>query len=252
MVSERENIFLSVWNTVSDRFSAAVRSPSGELVSRVPARPGTSTTVNLIFERAEVTIEYYFPVEGSGSQLTVVRIQNATPGIWTVTLYGDIVLDGTYHAWLPLTGFVAPDTEFLTSSPYYTVTVPSTAVGIISCGAYDNNNLSLYLNSSWGPSRLGSIRPDFVAPGVGVGGYFPYGFGTLSGTSVAAAITAGACAQLMQWGIVEGNEPTMSTYQIRAYLIRGCTRTTALTYPNEQWGYGTLNLLRTFDEMREQ
>ena len=245
------DVWLSVWNTVADRLSLSVRSPTGELVGRVPARPGVTTEVKLILENTRIQIEYLFPVEGSGSQLTVVRILGATPGIWTVTLHGDIILDGSYHAWLPMAGFVSPTVEFLTASPSYTVTVPSTAVGVICCGAYNSANGSIWPASSWGPARSGVQLPDLTAPGVAVGGYWPYGYGTLTGTSAAAAVLAGVCALMLQWGVVEGNDPSMSTYQIRAYLIRGALRTPALSYPNEQWGYGTVQLMQSFHLMRE-
>ena len=245
------DVYLAIWNTISDRFSAAVRSPSGELVGRIPARSGNMTEVKLILERTKVQVEYHFPVEGSGGQLTVVRILDATPGIWTVTLYGDIVLDGGYHAWLPMTGFVSPTVEFLSASPDYTITVPATATGPICCGAYNSANQSIYPRSSRGPSRLGRILPDLVAPGVAVGGYYPYGYGTMTGTSAAAAVLSGACALLLQWGVVEGNDPAMSTYQTRAYLIRGCLRSPAMSYPNVQWGYGAIQLMQTFHLMRE-
>ena len=245
------DVWLSVWNTVADRLSLSVRSPTGELVGRVPARPGVTTEVKLILENTRIQIEYLFPVEGSGSQLTVVRILGATPGIWTVTLHGDIILDGSYHAWLPMAGFVSPTVEFLTASPSYTVTVPSTAVGVICCGAYNSANGSIWPASSWGPARSGVQLPDLTAPGVAVGGYWPYGYGTLTGTSAAAAVLSGVCALKLQWGVVEGNDPSMSTYQIRAYLIRGALRTPALSYPNEQWGYGTVQLMQSFHLMRE-
>lgn len=249
--SRAGNVCLSIWNSVSDRFSVSVRSPSGELISRIPAKAGTEFNSRLVLEPTQINVQYHFPLEGSGGQLTFLRIINSTPGIWTITLHGDIVLDGTYHAWLPLTGFVCPTVEFLSSTPYYTVTVPSTAVGIICCGAYDSVKNSLYLRSSWGPTRISLMAPDLVAPGVDIGGYFPYGFGAASGTSAATAVTAGACALLLQWGVVEGNDVALSTYQIRAYLIRGCVRSDAIVYPNEQWGYGALNLMQTFSLMRE-
>lgn len=245
------DICLSIWNTVADRFSVSLRSPTGELISRVPARPNVLMEVTLVLEKTRVTIEYHFPVEGSGGQLTIIRILGASPGLWTIKLHGDIVLDGSFHAWLPMTGFVSPTVEFLSASPYYTVTVPSTASGVITCGAYSSVDLSLYLQSSWGPSRSGKPLPDLVAPGVNVGGYFPDGFGVMSGTSVSTAITAGACALMLQWGVAEGNDVAMSTHQVRAYLIRGCLRNDSLSYPNEQLGYGTLNLMQTFHLMRE-
>jgi subtilisin family serine protease len=95
------------------------------------------------------------------------------------------------------------------------------------------------------------MAPDLVAPGVDVGGFYPSGHGIMSGTSVAAAITTGASALLLQWGIVNKNDITLSTYQIRAYLIRGCNRSEGIKYPNPQTGYGALNLIQTFQFMRE-
>jgi len=245
------SIFISLWNVASDRLSVSVRSPTGELVGRVPAISGTYYEQKLKLEKSLVSIAYYFPVEGSGAQLTRIRLINATPGIWTIIVRGDIVLDGTYHAWLPLTGLVSPNVEFLTPTPNVTVVVPATAFGIISCGAYDSNTNSLFIRSSWGPTRAPTIAPSLVAPGVNVGGVYPNGYGTMDGTSVSTAITAGASALLLQWGIVDQNEVAMSTYQIKAYLIRGCNRSENLNYPNPQWGFGSLNLMQTFNLMRE-
>lgn len=245
------NIAIGIWNTISDKISLSVRSPTGEMVGRVPSKPGAVSRSKLILEKSVVQVEYYFPYESTGSQLSVVNIYSATPGIWTITLYGDIILNGTFHAWLPLTGFVSPTVEFLSATPYYTVTCPSTMFGSINCGAYDNTTGSLFSDSSWGPTRLERMAPDMVAPGVQVGGIYPSGPGTMSGTSVASAITAGACALMMQWGVVEKNDVALSTYQIRAYLIRGCNRSPTMIYPNTQWGYGTLNLIQTFNLMRE-
>jgi hypothetical protein len=236
---------------VSDKFSVSVRSPTGELVARTPPVSGRVTEAGLILERARISIVSFFPVERSGGQLTTVKLINATPGIWTITVYGDIVLDGTIHAWLPMTGFVSPGVEFLKATPNYTITVPATMVGSLCCGAYDSVNNTLYSQSSWGPTRAPHMAPDLVAPGVNVGGYYPSGYGTMSGTSVAAAITAGACALMLQWGIVNKNDLALSTFQIRAFLIRGCSRSETIDYPSTSWGYGSLNLLQTFQFMRE-
>lgn len=251
VTEESSSIFISLWNTVSDKISVSIRSPTGELVERQPPVPDSITLNHLVFEPSVIRVAYYFPLEGSGGQLTTVRVENATPGIWTIIVHGDIILNGTVHAWLPLTGLTQPGVEFLTPNPYYTVTVPSTATNCISCGAYNFTNNSLYPNSSWGPTRMERLVPHLVAPGVNVGGIYPTGYGTMSGTSVAAAITAGACALMLDWGVVQGNDTAISTYQIRAYLIRGCSRNPNMTYPNTQWGYGSLDLMETFNLMRE-
>ena len=251
VTQESSNMSVAIWNTIADKMSVSIRSPTGEMISRIPPKSGDENNTNLIFEHSSVRVAYFYPLEGSGGQLTFVRVINATPGIWTITVYGDIILDGTFHAWLPLTGFVSPGVEFLSPNPYYTVTVPSTAMGIICCGAYDSFNNSLYSNTSWGPTRINLMAPDLVAPGTNVAGIYPTGAGTMNGTGVATAITAGACALMMQWGVVQGNNMAFSTYQIQAYLIRGCKRNSTMLYPNTQWGYGSLDLMQTFNLMRE-
>jgi hypothetical protein len=56
---------------------------------------------------------------------------------------------------------------------------------------------------------------------------------------------------MLQWGIVDKNDVALSTFQIRAFLIRGCSRSETIDYPDTSWGYGSLNLLQTFQFMRE-
>lgn len=216
------DLFIMITNRICDRISASVRSPSGELVSRVPSKSGTTSTTQLVLERSEVSITYFYPLDGSGDQVTIVRIRNATAGVWAITVYGDIIINGRIDAWLPLTGFVSPNIEFLSSNPYSTITSPATAYGSIRCGAYNSFRDSLYPNSSWGPTRSEPNVPDLVAPGYQIGGFYPTGYGTMDGTSVATAIVSGACASMLQWGIIEGNDLGFSTPLIKAYLIRGC------------------------------
>ena len=74
---------------------------------------------------------------------------------------------------------------------------------------------------------------------------------TVSGSSVATAVTSGCCALLLQWGIVEGNLKNLYPTEIRSYLIRGTTMRMGDRYPNEEWGYGTLNIKGVFDSIRE-
>jgi len=242
------DIYLSLWNNGVDRLAVSVTSPTGELVPRVPVRAGANYFADLVFERARVSIEYYLPV--SGGQFTRIKIVHPTPGIWTITIHGEVIINGTYHLWLPITGFIDPNIKFLSPSPNYTIVAPATASGIITCGAYDRRNNSLYAASSWGPTRLASISPDLVAPGVNVDGIYPTGYGQMSGTSVSAAITTGACALMLQWGIVHKGDPSLSTNSISSRLMRGSIRDISMEYPNVQWGYGKLNLYNALDIIR--
>ena len=250
-VPENSNSFmLHIYANTPDRLSVSLRSPVGEVVPRAIARTGSITTTNLILERARTVVSYYFPIAISGVQLIAVRIIFPTPGIWDVTLHGDIIIDGRFNAWLPITGLLSPGIRFLTPDPFTTVTVPSTSNGGITIGAYDDKNNSLYVSSSWGPSRILHQKPDFVAPGVDVSGIYPMGNGKMTGTSVAAAITTGACALFLQWGIVDRNDISLNTNRIRSSLIRGCRREPNVRYPSFEWGFGKLDLLNTFMQFR--
>lgn len=243
------SIYLTIINQVTDQISVSIVSPSGEKISRIPVRPGAVINTNLVYEKSKISIEYFYPITRASLQITIVRIQNAAPGIWTIIANGDIIANGRFDAYLPLTGLGYPGVKFMSPDPYYTIVCPATSQSTITVGAYNNNDNSLYVNSSWGPTLTPLNSPDFVAPGVNVNGIYPTGYGTMTGTSVAAAITTGAAALMMQWGIVEGNYTSLSTNQIKGFLIRGCIREEYMTYPNYQWGYGKLDLHNTFSQM---
>jgi hypothetical protein len=68
-----------MWNYASDRLSVGIRSPTGEVISRVPAKAQSTFETRLILEKASIFIEYEYPMRGSGSQNTVIKILNATP-----------------------------------------------------------------------------------------------------------------------------------------------------------------------------
>ena len=68
----------------------------------------------------------------------------------------------------------------------------------------------------------------------------------MNGTSAAAAITAGAAALMMEWGVVKKNREILSTIEVKQLLIRGADRSGNDLYPNRSWGYGTLNLYGAF------
>ena len=94
-------------------------------------------------------------------------------------------------------------------------------------------------------------KPDLVAPAVGVlttsvGG----GYSSFTGTSVAAPFVTGATAMMMQWGIVQGNDPFLYGERVKAYLKSGARRLSNITYPNNRWGYGSLCLLDTLGQLR--
>ena len=238
---------MSIWALAPDRLSVSLTSPLGEVVERSPFATHERRRVNFVLTPTTIDIRYDFPYPLNGSQLIRIIFRNPTPGLWRIRVYGDLILEGTFHAWLPVSQFVQQDTVFLNSTTANTVTIPATSRSVISCGAYNGADRSMFISSGRGPALSGKQCPDLCAPGVNVGGVLPDNqTGRMTGTSVATAITAGAAALLMQWGIVQGNDRFLNTQTMRSYLILGCTQSPGIQYPDALRGYGELNLINSF------
>ena len=249
---------LELWTADADTYTVGFISPSGERISRIPIIANNETSIPFLLDASTITVNYQLIEAESGSQLIFMRFETPAAGIWTVRVYNTQRFTGTFHMWLPVTGMISDETVFLRPDPYSTITVPGNSRLPITVGAYDAANGGIYIHSSRGFTPNGYIKPELAAPGVDIlgpsvlrrpGTELP--MTTRTGTSAAAAITAGAAANLLSWGIVEGNYPTMSEASLKSYLIRGAQRNPALTYPNREFGYGTLDLFQTFLRLRE-
>ena len=241
-----EGFLLELWGNVPDVFTVSVRSPGGETIPPIRLGIQDSITYGFIYERTRITIAGTLVEPASGEEVVVLRVALPTPGIWTfqVEAVGDIY-NGTFHMWLPITQFMSAPAYFLEASPYITLTEPAMAKDVISVSTYNAANNSFYIDSGRGYSRIGLVTPDFAAPGVNMSTIR----GKETGSSLAAAITAGAVAQFMQWAVVDGNNRIVANREIKNYFIRGASRSADLTYPNREWGYGRLNVVGTFDAL---
>ena len=238
--------WLEIWGTLPDAFNLSLRTPGGENIPELRLGLQQSITYSLIYEKSRVTIDSTLVEENSGEELILVRIQDPTPGIWTfrISAIGRLH-NGSFHMWLPITEFLSAPVYFLNPDPSMTLTEPSMAPEVMSVSTYNAENNSFYAESGRGFGRTGQIRPDLSAPGVNVSTIR----GRRTGSSLAAAITAGAVAQFFQWAVIEGNNRLAESREIRSYFIRGAVRTPGLTYPNREWGYGRLNLEETFQAL---
>ena len=90
-----------------------------------------------------------------------------------------------------------------------------------------------------------------ITPGVNINSCAPGGgYSRRSGTSMAAPFVTGSAALLMEWGIIQGNDPYMYGEKLKAYLIDGARPLRIETvYPNRTLGYGALCLENTFRNM---
>ncbi|MCR1950997.1 S8 family serine peptidase [Clostridium sp. DSM 100503] len=235
-----------------DKVSLGVVSPSGEVVEKLTVRLNKVENISFVYEGTRMRISYIYPDPVTGDEIISVEARGLKEGIWQFRLYGDYIVDGRYWSWLPQRSLLDPDTKFLSPSQYTTLTVPGTSRGAIVAGFYNQNNNATVGQSGRGFTRDGRVKPDVAAGGINAVVTMPGG-GTrvVSGSSVSTAITAGCCALIMQWGVVDGNDPNLYATEIRTYLIRGTSMRVGDIYPNEQWGYGAVDMKGVFDSIRE-
>lgn len=238
---------IQLWKDFSDEFQIRLTAPSGESVFLNENYIGAYQT------RLDNTDLYWFFGEPSPYQifqeiyvemLPPAGQQTIAEGLWTLQLIPVNIRNGRFDLWLPSSASINPQTRFLIADPETSLTIPSTAFRPITVAAYDSNVNQLASFSGQGFTALSLTKPDLAAPGVNitsasVGG----GYNARSGTSMATPFVTGSAALLMQYGIVQGNDPFLYGQKIKAWLIRGARPLPALrTYPNPQIGWGVLCL----------
>lgn len=255
VVGNYENgINVQLWKDYADRYRVRLISPNGEEFSVDTGRPGKQT---YLLEQTRILLyngepapyltsqEIYFDFlpNGNGSYVN--------NGVWTFVLEPIETVTGNYTFYLPSGAARSGQTRFVRPSPHVTLTIPSTASKVITVGAYQTGLEAyadfsgrgyLYQDRLGGRTEGSFIKPDLVAPGVGIlaptrdGTYEP-----VTGTSFATPFVTGAAALLMQWGIAEGNDPYLYGEKVKAYLRKGATPIRGeREYPNERVGYGAL------------
>ena len=236
---------LEMWGNVTDTFYISIRSPGGETVQPTRIRSGRGGgSYGFVFEETRITIDSILVEHSTGEELIVMRFEAPTEGIWNIRVLAQgEVYNGVYHMWLPIRQFMTGEVYFLRPDPYITMTEPAFAENALSVSTYNDRNNSFYQESGRGFAKDERIKPDIAAPGVNISTIY----GTQTGGSLAAAITAGAVAQFMQWAVVEGKRPLVEGVEITSYFIRGASREGNLEYPNREWGYGSLNIAGTFE-----
>ena len=256
-IGEEKGLVIELWANSPEIYTVGFASPTGETIQRIPLSINSQTTVSFSLEPTTIDVAYSTTLGSQSSYLAFLRFQDPVPGIWRIRVYPTIVFSGVYHMWLPIEGFVSPDTYFLRSDPYTTIVTPGNADFPITVSTYNHLDGSLYIHSSRGYTRDGRIKPELAAPGVDV--YGPgissvpgdYPMRRMTGSSVAAAHVAGAAANIYSLQDPAASYPDIGSDLVKASLIRGADRNPNYIYPNQEWGYGTLNLYSAFLSLRE-
>lgn len=72
---------MELWTDVPNVLAATVISPSGEVTPVLPAREGSSTVYNFVFERTRLDVDYKLYAKGTHSQLIMFRFGAPAQGI---------------------------------------------------------------------------------------------------------------------------------------------------------------------------
>ena len=252
-VGEREAGFsMELWAADVGVYTVGFISPTGEVARRISVPLRGENTVSFLLEQTRITVYTQIADVSAGSQFIFMRFENPMSGIWRILIRNSLDIRETFHIWLPVRGFISDETYFLRPDPDTIITDPGNARYPITVTAYDHTKNSIYIHASRGYSLSGRIKPDLAAPGVNILGASVSGrrLTRMSGTSVSAAHLAGAAAILLNWGVLNANYPYLNTPVLKSIFVRGAQRNPALTYPNREFGYGTLNLYEAFLHLR--
>lgn len=244
-IQERQTaISVQIWKNYVDEMQISLITPSGVRIGPIQEMLGTQ---RFRVGQTEILLYYGEPSPYSTNQEIFLNFLPQTDyldaGIWRIVLIPERILDGSYELWLPGRQVLNTGTGFLYPKNSATITIPSTASRVITVGAYDARTFTYADFSGQGreasPDRM---KPDLAAPGVRItttaaGG----GYAEMTGTSFAVPFVTGSAALLMEWGIVNGNDPYLYGEKVKAYLRRGARALPGFTeYPNPQVGYGAL------------
>lgn len=244
-ISEFEpTLNIQLWKNYVDDFRITIMHPNGQTAGPLGRETGTS---RYRLGNTNLLVYYGEPSPYQGLQEIYIDFLAADTyidsGIWRVILTPQRIVSGEYQLWMPDSRARNADTHFLQPTPDTTLTIPSTASGVIAVGAYDSRRMTYasFSGRGWETEPF-LIRPDLAAPGVNITTTAPGGgYVSVTGTSFAAPFVTGAAALMMQWGIAEGNDPYLYGEKLRVSLNRGARQLTAeAVYPNPRIGYGVL------------
>lgn len=238
-------LYVEFWAEAPDLYGIGFVSPAGEVVEKLPVRTAYRETIPFVFEPTIIYVVYERVEAVTGATLIRIFMKEPTDGIWTIRIFQEEVYRGRFDLWMPLTSFIQGEAVFLKPDPETTVTEPGNTKDVMTLGAYSTETGGIYLDSSRGFTRNERVKPDLAAPGVNVRGPIRGGLYTeRSGTSIAAALGAGAALLLMEY------RPEYTGVQLKNYFIRGAVRNSG-EYPNTEFGWGKLNIYETLLNMRE-
>lgn len=234
---------LQIWKNYVDTFDIFLVHPNGTVLGPFYERPATQ---RYRAGRTELLVYYGEPSPYSVEQEIYVDFlplgDYIDSGVWNVRLVPGRIVDGSYQMWFPSSAATGNATRFLRPRESDTLTIPSTASNVITVGAYNTATDAYADFSGRGSEDGGALKPSLAAPGVNIETAAPDGrYVSQTGTSFATPFVTGAAALLMQYGVVDGEDPFLYGEKVKAYLQRGARPLPGLGGGwNNLTGYGAL------------
>lgn len=242
-------LWVNFWLETGTEYGITVISPTGQSEGPLTLRPGRNFTLRYLLD--DTVVRVYFGINEGVTEQSFCCVDFLSPmeGNWLIKLSYANGLGGVVDAWLPSGKITNYSAFFLNSDPDITYTEPGGSKNVVTVGGIDVYNDSSYGPSGRGFTPMGAVKPEIVCGAVNVmapDNIFHDRFVAKTGTSMAAAIAAGAAAMLFEYGIIKRNSPFMRTYTIKNNFILSAKRKNTLSYPNTVYGYGELDLYNIF------
>ena len=249
--SDESTVVLNLYKSLLPSVSIELISPSGGSTGEIAVKEGFQEGA-IGNSRYSIYLTGPKPFDVSGEIGIIIRGINEyiTPGQWKISLRKLNNYDGTFDMWLPISEGLNVNTKFVNPVVYNTLGIPATVRNVISVGSY--NYLVDTISPFTGRGQIYEgqyIKPDIVAPGEGIYSAIPNrSFDKKTGTSMATPQVTGSAALMMQWGIVNRNDPYLYGERLKYFLMLGSKKGRRdISYPDPSWGYGELCLRDSFN-----
>ena len=252
-VGEQTNLDITLVVNGPDKIGAILISPSGEMSYKIMYTPEYYTYKGKFnLENTPYEMRLSYPWLEAGNEELTISLYDIKPGIWTLRLIPEFIIEGNYDVYLPNKNIISEETRFSDPASEATISMYAASENVITIGTYNDKTDSIWIGSSKGPVKLSLIKPDIVAPGVDIiSTYINSSYNTSIGTGVSSSIVSGVLAIMFEYitSEYEFAEELLSVQPLKTYLMLGATKKDIYIYPNITQGYGILNLKNTIVEI---
>ncbi|WP_291570353.1 S8 family peptidase [Clostridium sp. UBA4548] len=250
---EQQNFFFSLYYGEPDVITVGITNPIGETIDKIPINQVNGEEANFTLGKSSIYCQYFLENKVTLGQRIDIVIKNAIGGIWKINIKKETMVRGTINTWFQQKEFSVGKTGLVKSTPYTTLMTPATANNVIVNSSFNEIEYIVMEDSGRGFTTDNRINPSIAVASQNI---LTVGLNNkpivVSGSAVSGAILTGVTALLVQWGIVEQNDLNMYSSKIKNYLIQGTVKDESGVYPNQETGFGVLNIEKVFNNLKKR